>query len=46
MYEVTRILLLDNVLHTIIFPDICPYMIRSGGMGWEDFEKLLTKTAV
>lgn len=46
MHEVTRILLLDNVLHTNIFPDIRPYMIRSGGMSWEDFEKLLTKATV
>lgn len=46
MHEVTRILLLDSVLHTKIFPDIRPYMIRSGGMSWDDFEKLLTKAAV
>lgn len=45
MHQVTRILLLDNVLHTKIFPDIRPYMIRSGGMSWEEFEKLLTKTS-
>lgn len=45
MHQVTRILLLDNVLGTEIFPDIRPYMIRSGGMSWEEFEKLLTKTS-
>lgn len=44
MHEVTRILLLDDALKTHIFPDIRPYMIRSGGMSWEDFEKLITKT--
>lgn len=41
MHEVTRILLLDNVLQTKIFPDIRPYMIRSGGMSWDEFIKLV-----
>jgi hypothetical protein len=41
MHEVARILLLDNVLQTKIFPDIRPYMVRSGGMSWEDFIRLL-----
>jgi len=41
MHEVTRILLLDNVLQTKIFPDIRPYMIRSGGMTWDEFIKLV-----
>jgi len=41
MHEVTRILLLDDILHTKIFPDIRPYMIRSGGMSWDEFIKLL-----
>lgn len=41
MHEVTRILLLDDILHTKIFPDIRPYMIRSGGMGWDEFIKLV-----
>lgn len=41
MHEVTRILLLNNVLQTKIFPDIRPYMIRSGGMSWEDFMKIV-----
>lgn len=40
MHEVTRILLLDDILHTKVFPDIRPYMIRSGGMSWSDFIKL------
>ena len=43
MHEVTRILLLDNVLQTKIFPDIRPYMIRSGGMSWEEFVKLVDR---
>jgi len=41
MHEVTRILLLDNVLQTKIFPDIRPYKIRSGGMSWEEFMKIM-----
>jgi|GEM_PF-2715114 len=41
MHEVTRILLLDNILQTKIFPDIRPYMVRSGGMSWEEFIKLV-----
>lgn len=41
MHEVTRILLLDNILQTKIFPDIRPYMIRSGGMNWDEFIKLM-----
>lgn len=41
MHEVTRILLLDDILHTKVFPDIRPYMIRSGGMSYEDFMKLV-----
>lgn len=41
MHEVTRILLMDNVLQTKIFPDIRPYMIRSGGMSWDEFVKLV-----
>ncbi|GIK84419.1 MAG: hypothetical protein BroJett025_10410 [Patescibacteria group bacterium] len=40
MHEVTRILLLNNVLQTKVFPDIRPYMVRSGGMSWEEFSKL------
>jgi len=43
MHEVTRILLLNDVLQTAIFPDIRPYMIRSGGISWEEFEKLVMK---
>jgi len=45
MHEATRILLLDNVLQTKIFPDIRPYMVRSGGMSWEEFEKLIKKSS-
>jgi hypothetical protein len=41
MHEVTRILLLDDILRTKIFPDIRPYMIRSGGMSYEEFMKLV-----
>jgi len=41
MHEVTRILLLDDILQTKIFPDIRPYMIRSGGMSYEEFMKLV-----
>lgn len=41
MHEITRILLLDNILQTKIFPDIRPYMIRSGGMSWKDFIKMV-----
>lgn len=41
MHEITRILLLDNILQTTIFPDIRPYMIRSGGMSYEEFMKLV-----
>jgi len=41
MHEVTRILLLNNILKTKIFLDIRPYMIRSGGMSWDDFIKLV-----
>jgi hypothetical protein len=43
MHEVTRILLLDDVLHTKIFPDIRPYLIRSGGMSWEDLMKIIER---
>lgn len=41
MHEVTRILLLDDVLQTKIFPDIRPYMIRSGGMSWEELMRII-----
>jgi len=41
MHEVTRILLLDDILQTKVFPDIRPYMIRSGGMSYEEFMKLV-----
>lgn len=41
MHEVTRILLLDDILKTKVFPDIRPYMIRSGGMSYEQFMKLV-----
>lgn len=41
MHEVTRILLLDDILNTQVFPDIRPYMIRSGGMSWDEFIKLV-----
>lgn len=41
MHEVTRILLMDNILQTKIFPDIRPYMIRSGGMSWDEFMKIV-----
>lgn len=40
MHQVTRILLLDDVLKTKVFPDIKSYMVRLGGMNWADFEKL------
>lgn len=43
MHEVTRILLLDNILQTKIFPDIRPYMIRSGGMSWDEFMKMVER---
>ena len=43
MHGVTRILLLNNVLHIGVFPDIRPYMIHSGGMSWDDFVKLTEK---
>lgn len=41
MHEVTRILLLDDILQTKIFPDIRPYMVRMGGMSYEEFMKLV-----
>ncbi|MDD4001510.1 MAG: hypothetical protein PHU35_01830 [Bacteroidales bacterium] len=41
MHEITRILLLDNILQTKIFPDIRPYMVRSGGMSWNELMKVL-----
>jgi len=41
MHEVTRILLLDNILQTKVFPDIRPYMVRSGGMSWDEFMKIV-----
>ena len=41
MHEVTRILLLDDILQTKVFPDIRPYMIRSGGMTWEQLMKIM-----
>lgn len=41
MHEVTRILLLDHILQIKIFPDVRPYMIRSGGLNWEDFMKMI-----
>lgn len=43
MHEVTRILLLNDVLQTKIFPDLRPYLIRSGGMSWDEFVKLTEK---
>lgn len=43
MHEITRILLLDNILETKIFPDIRPYMVRSGGMTWEQLMKILER---
>jgi len=43
MHEVTRILLLDNILQTKIFPDLKPYMVRSGGMTWEQLMKIVEK---
>ena len=45
MHEVTRILLLDNILRTKIFPEIRPYIIRSGGMSWAEYQELLSKVA-
>lgn len=45
MHEVTRVLLLDNVLSTKIFPEIRPYLVRSGGMSWEEYQELLTKAS-
>lgn len=41
MHEVTRILLLDNILQTKIFPDLRPYMVRTGGITWEQLMKML-----
>lgn len=41
MHEITRILLLDNILQTKVYPDIRPYMIHSGGMSWEQLMKIL-----
>jgi hypothetical protein len=41
MHEVTRILLLDNILETKIFPDLKPYMVRTGGMTWEQLMKIV-----
>ncbi len=41
MHEVTRILLLDNILKTVIFPDLKPYMVRAGGMSWEQLMKIV-----
>lgn len=41
MHEVTRILLLDNILQTKTFPDLRPYMVRSGGMTWEQLMKIV-----
>ncbi len=43
MHEVTRILLLDDILKTKVFPDIRLYMIRirSGEITYEQFMKLL-----
>jgi len=41
MHDVTRILLLDNILQTKIFPDLRPYMVRTGGMTWEQLMQIL-----
>lgn len=41
MHEVTRILLIDNILETKIFPDLKPYMVRTGGMTWEQLMKIV-----
>jgi len=41
MHEITRILLLDNIVQTKIFPDIRPYMVRSGSMTWEQLMKIV-----
>lgn len=41
MHEVARILLLDNILQTKIFPDLSPYMVRTGGMTWEQLMKIV-----
>jgi hypothetical protein len=43
MHEVTRILLLNNVFKTNIFPDLRPYLIRSGGMSLEELMELIGK---
>jgi len=45
MHEITRILLLDNILQTNVFPDIRPYMVRSGGMTWEELMKIVEPKA-
>jgi hypothetical protein len=45
MHEATRVLLLNNVLNTKIFPGIRPYLIRSGGMSWEEFQELLNEAS-
>lgn len=48
MHEVTRILLLDNILQTKIFPDLRPYMVRTSGAGgitWEQLMKLVEQQA-
>jgi len=44
MHEVTRILLLDNILQTKIFPDLRPYMVRTGGMTWEQLMKIVNQS--
>ena len=44
MHEVTRILLMNDIFQTGIFPDIRPYMVRSGGMSWEEFMKIIEPT--
>jgi hypothetical protein len=45
MHEVTRVILLDNILNTKIFPDVRPYMVRSGGMSWAEYQELLSKAS-